>query len=454
MTSVDLELCWGEERLACSSHAVDAVLTPGGPFPAMRLLAPDGDAFVLFVPPRARGWLLTANGWRDLSTLRVLGCLAPDPACPGGARIRLRLLRDARGMEDGVVLVRRVDAWLEIEGWWLRVSLGDDVAAPPRINRRALGRGLLFAALSLSCFGGVLTAFASVEPRHAQLDLDRLAATRLRLPPVRTSPEARATPTRETKHDVDPAPNGAPPSVEPPIAAPALERRDRRARGPRSTRGARAAEGVPLPRLRAAVDSFATLGSPRQRRSGGASAPLGERDSWLALATLTGYGGPDRETMRASAERGPSWFGAGLGDGRLRPRPRPRRSGVVLPQHRPMMHCDARWRDQRGRPSCHPGSLLRQAVRAVVRRELPALTFCYERGRDRVPSLSGRLAVSWRLTDSGAAEDVRVVESSLPDDLVTACVLSAIRGWRFPSGHGGARVHYPFVFRVRTRTAR
>ncbi|MEQ9077823.1 MAG: hypothetical protein RLP09_28430, partial [Sandaracinaceae bacterium] len=140
MTSVDLELCWGEERLACSSHAVDAVLTPGGPFPTMRPLAPDGDAFVLFVPPRARGWLLTANGWRDLSTLRVLGCLAPDPACPGGARIRLRLLRDARGMEDGVVLVRRVDAWLEIEGWWLRVSLGDDVAAPPRTNRRALGR--------------------------------------------------------------------------------------------------------------------------------------------------------------------------------------------------------------------------------------------------------------------------------------------------------------------------
>lgn len=446
-----MALCWGDERLEQARHRLDASFAPGGPFPSMRPLRPDGDVLVLSVPPRARAWVHTANGWRDLATLRVLGGLAPDPDEPGGARVRLRPLGDARALEEGVVLVRRVEAWLELEGWWLHVGLGDDEPAPPRTSRRAIARGLLFAACVLSTFAGVLTAFAAVPPRRAQLDLERLAAPRLRLPTVRALPDARPTPTVETKHRVEPAPNGAPAREAPPLRTPPLrtptpERRDRRAWRP-----APAPEDPrPLPALRAAVDALATLGAPRTRREPPAPAPPGDRESWLALATLTGHGGPDRDTLRAAAASGPSWFGAGRGEGRFRPPPPPVRSGAVLPGFPAISICDARWRTPDGRPTCRPprGPTLREGIREVVRRHRPELSFCYERGRARDPSLAGQLRVEWRVGADGAVIDARAVENSLPDDLVTTCVLAAVRRWRFPTADP-LTVRYPFVFRVR-----
>ena len=83
-----------------------------------------------------------------------------------------------------------------------------------------------------------------------------------------------------------------------------------------------------------------------------------------------------------------------------------------------------------------------------MRRHRPELSFCYERGRARDPSLAGQLRVEWRVGADGAVIDARAVENSLPDDLVTTCVLAAVRRWRFPTADP-LTVRYPFVFRVR-----
>lgn len=91
----------------------------------------------------------------------------------------------------------------------------------------------------------------------------------------------------------------------------------------------------------------------------------------------------------------------------------------------------------------------RRNIRATVREHLEEMRFCYEQGRRRAPDLEGRVLLGWTIDDDGRVSDVDVVESSLPDDIVTACLRAAPRRWRFESGFGVQRVEYPFQLRLR-----
>lgn len=231
MPAVDAELCWGDERLGWTHHDLNAELRVGGPFVPWRPYRRDGEDYVLTIPAQARAWIHTANGWRDFATLRVLGCLTPRPDQPGVAEVRLRAIDRARSLEPGVVVVTRVEAWLEVEGFWLRVGISDEAPRTPRLSRRAVRGTAGLIAATITLFTGVVSALSALPPRRATLDLSRLDAVPMtRLPPVRATPPERVRERFETKHDVDPRPAGGPEIADIEASVRAVRPRSRRGR--------------------------------------------------------------------------------------------------------------------------------------------------------------------------------------------------------------------------------
>ena len=77
-----------------------------------------------------------------------------------------------------------------------------------------------------------------------------------------------------------------------------------------------------------------------------------------------------------------------------------------------------------------------------------AIQRCYERELIRKPGLSGKIQVEWVVATSGAVRTARQAFSNLDSSDVSNCILSAIRGWRFPQPKGGeVIVNYPFIFK-------
>jgi hypothetical protein len=83
------------------------------------------------------------------------------------------------------------------------------------------------------------------------------------------------------------------------------------------------------------------------------------------------------------------------------------------------------------------------ALRVGVRRVQPRLRACYAHALQASPGLTGRLALELEVADDGSVQ-VKVVSATVPAP-VTACVVSAFRGLRLPSGHGGASLRVPIV---------
>ena len=394
MAGVDAELRWGDEAIELTSHALDEVITPAlGPF-SLRPFVQDGpDDILLTIPARADAFVRTANGMRDMSALRVLGQLAPHPDLEGAAQVRLRRLRDADTIPRGVVLTDRIEAWIRLDGWWLRVRLDDDVAPPllPRFEPRALRTGLALSAFVVTFLAGVLSAFGAVDSPPPQLELASVEV-RARLPPVQLLPAERASWLEETKQDVTP----------------------------------RAIGGGSF------VDPYALPTSAPARR---VTTPAG------SLATEASSSANETEP-RAAAWTGPAeGHGGGLGQ-RLTTRPPRMRFGRVAGQ--PSVHCQRTWSgrcrstiDERAR---------RSMITSVVRRHLRALRACYERGLAHQPGLAGGVTLSWSIASDGVVRNVEVSDDELRSLAVAECMRRRADEWRFPSWAGPAEVSYPFLF--------
>ncbi|MBX3272332.1 MAG: energy transducer TonB [Sandaracinaceae bacterium] len=93
------------------------------------------------------------------------------------------------------------------------------------------------------------------------------------------------------------------------------------------------------------------------------------------------------------------------------------------------------------------GGLSRDAIRRVVRRNLPQVRHCYEQGLTNHPSLEGRVVVSWTVDSSGTVQRSEVAQSTLGNAGVESCIASAVRRWTFPQPDGGmpVGVNYPFM---------
>ena len=84
------------------------------------------------------------------------------------------------------------------------------------------------------------------------------------------------------------------------------------------------------------------------------------------------------------------------------------------------------------------------ALRQQVKRQIGQVRTCYESQLKEDPTLSGRLVLSW-MVSGGRALDVRVEESSIRSEALSACVVGRVKGWTFDRDID-TEVRYPFVF--------
>lgn len=100
-----------------------------------------------------------------------------------------------------------------------------------------------------------------------------------------------------------------------------------------------------------------------------------------------------------------------------------------------------------GSAEVESGSLDPAAIAAVVRRRLAAIKGCYERSLNRNPDLQGKITIRFTIGPTGAIVDISAESNTMGDDGVAQCIISRMRGWRFPKPEGGSvTVSYPFIF--------
>lgn len=91
----------------------------------------------------------------------------------------------------------------------------------------------------------------------------------------------------------------------------------------------------------------------------------------------------------------------------------------------------------------------RDAIAAVINRNLGQVRFCYEQGLQGNPSLNGRVAVDFTIGGSGAVTLAKMASSSLNSKVIEDCIVLRLKSWKFPLPQGGVsvKVSYPFVLR-------
>lgn len=95
------------------------------------------------------------------------------------------------------------------------------------------------------------------------------------------------------------------------------------------------------------------------------------------------------------------------------------------------------------------GGLDRDAIAAVINRNLGQVRFCYEQGLQGTPSLAGRVAVDFTIGGNGMVKTASVANSSLGSKIVEDCIVLRLKSWKFPLPQNGVdvKVSYPFVLR-------
>jgi TonB family protein len=95
------------------------------------------------------------------------------------------------------------------------------------------------------------------------------------------------------------------------------------------------------------------------------------------------------------------------------------------------------------------GGLDRDQIAAVINRNKGQVIYCYEKGLQVKPDLSGRVTVDFVISASGRVSSARASNSSLHFGQVDSCIVQHLRTWKFPKpvGNVNVSVSYPFVLR-------
>ena len=93
------------------------------------------------------------------------------------------------------------------------------------------------------------------------------------------------------------------------------------------------------------------------------------------------------------------------------------------------------------------GGLDKDQVAAVIRRNIGQITYCYEKGLQEEPSLSGRVTIDFTISNTGRVSTSKTLHSSLHDQDVENCMNQKLRTWKFPKpvGNVSVKVSYPFI---------
>ncbi len=94
------------------------------------------------------------------------------------------------------------------------------------------------------------------------------------------------------------------------------------------------------------------------------------------------------------------------------------------------------------------GSLDKELIRQVIRRNVGKIRYCYEVQLPRHPKLSGKVAVKFVISPAGTVSTASVAQATTNNAELEACVASRVRLLEFPKPKGGGMVivTYPFVF--------
>ncbi len=94
------------------------------------------------------------------------------------------------------------------------------------------------------------------------------------------------------------------------------------------------------------------------------------------------------------------------------------------------------------------GKLSRDVVGRVVRRNINQVKYCFRHGLKGETGNSHQFEVKFVVTDSGSVEEATGSNSTLDDEEVERCIVSAIRRLTFPQpeDNGKVVVAYPFFF--------
>ena len=93
------------------------------------------------------------------------------------------------------------------------------------------------------------------------------------------------------------------------------------------------------------------------------------------------------------------------------------------------------------------GSIDREAVAKVINSHLQEVRACYERALLKDPSLAGKVVLEWTIGVTGGVTTARTKSSTLKNGSVEGCILTSLKGWKFPTPKGGVVIiSYPFMF--------
>lgn len=95
------------------------------------------------------------------------------------------------------------------------------------------------------------------------------------------------------------------------------------------------------------------------------------------------------------------------------------------------------------------GGLDRDQIDAVIKRHMGQVIYCYEKGLQVNPSVSGRVTTQFVINGGGRVSTAKIGSSSLRSSTVESCLLNKLRGWKFPRPHGGVNVKVSYPFNLR-----
>lgn len=95
------------------------------------------------------------------------------------------------------------------------------------------------------------------------------------------------------------------------------------------------------------------------------------------------------------------------------------------------------------------GGLTADQIRSVVKKNLGAVRYCYERQLTANPGLFGKIKVEFVISGQGKVITQKVQSTTMNNKMVEGCILRKIKRWAFPIPNGGTEVavSYPFFFK-------
>jgi hypothetical protein len=95
------------------------------------------------------------------------------------------------------------------------------------------------------------------------------------------------------------------------------------------------------------------------------------------------------------------------------------------------------------------GSMDKEQIRQVIRRNIHQIRACYEAQLAKHPTLAGKISIRFVIAVNGTVSESNVAQASTNNPELETCLATHVRTWIFPNPKGGGVVivTYPFIFK-------